>query len=579
MKLRNQILIGSSVICAAFLALIYIEPQILVTSLASHHYYLIALVIASFLLSFLFIWKFVIKRLEKLNRDVRKINQNQLMGRVEITGNDELATLAKQINNIVHTAHISQTTQERINQLEKINAQLQHELTTQESMVKELIDHKKYLLHLAHYDPVTALPNRIFFNEMLNKTIHHASRHKKMMAILFIDIDHFKNINDVFGHTVGDAVLKEIANRFSSILRSGDILARLGGDEFIVLLNDITHPKFANLVAEKLLKASSQSIKMNQHEILLTTSIGICIYPNDGVSLEDLQKNADTAMYKAKRGGGGIAEYFTKDAHIAMREHIQSESALQKAMTHNEFLLYYQPQFNLQNGTITGVEALIRWENPELGLLRPAEFMPLAEKTGFIIQIGEWVLREACKTNKLWQKEGYKPITLAVNLSPKQFQHPDIIQIIANILAETSLDPNYLQLEIPAHIIMDYAEETIHKLNTIKNLGVKISLDDFSAGSVSVPHFKKLPIHSLKIDQAIITEIPENQNNIVITNAIITLAHNLGIKVIAEGVETTEQLQYLASHHCDIVQGYYLSRPLPQQKMILQLSKTADALT
>ena len=425
MRLRHQILLGISLIGMAFLALIYIEPQILVTSLASHHYYLIALVIASFLLSFLFIWKFVIKRLEKLNRDVRKINQNQLMGRVEITGNDELATLAKQINNIVHTAHISQTTQERINQLEKINAQLQHELTTQESMVKELIDHKKYLLHLAHYDPVTALPNRIFFNEMLNKTIHHASRHKKMMAILFIDIDHFKNINDVFGHTVGDAVLKEIANRFSSILRSGDILARLGGDEFIVLLNDITHPKFANLVAEKLLKASSQSIKMNQHEILLTTSIGICIYPNDGVSLEDLQKNADTAMYKAKHRGGGIAEYFTQDMRIIRHEHIQSESALQKAMTHNELLLYYQPQFNLQNGAIIGVEALIRWENPELGLLRPAEFIPLAEKTGLIIQIGEWVLREACKTHKLWQKEGYKPITLAVNLSPKQFQHPN----------------------------------------------------------------------------------------------------------------------------------------------------------
>jgi diguanylate cyclase (GGDEF)-like protein len=545
-------------------------------------YYLISFIVLGIVFSLLMLWLLrvlIIKRLERLDHDVAEISaKNELSRRVDATGNDELSSVSKQINSMMEIIQASQEklehrVEERTQELKQSNVQLEQEIAERKTVEKELIIHKEHLVRLAHYDALTSLPNRVFFNEMLNKAISHANRHKKTLAILFIDLDRFKNINDALGHHIGDLVLKEIANRFTTVLRSGDILARLGGDEFIILLNDVGHPKFASPVAEKLLQVCATPVKINAHEFFITASIGICIFPNDGASLEDLQKNADMAMYKAKHSGGGVYQYFTKEMNLEAHEHIQLEAALRKAINNKEFVLYYQPKLNLEDGVITGVEALIRWDNPDHGMISPAKFIPLAEETGLIMQIGEWALYEACRTNKSWQDQGYQPVSVAVNLSPKQFRHQDIAQLVATVLEETKLEPKYLELEITETAVMDNVEAAVNKLNDIQKMGVKISVDDFGTGYTSISYLKQFPIGVLKIDQSFIRGIPENQNDLAITSAVIALAHSLGIKVVAEGVETAEQLQFLADNNCDMVQGYYLSRPLPENKIVLQFAK------
>lgn len=560
-----------------------ISPRaIFMTGQKAIRYYLISFVALGILFSILMIWllrALVIKRLEHLDHDVAEISaKNELSRRVSEEGNDELSSVAHQINNmmgIIEASHLKLENRvtERTQELQKTNVQLQQEIAERKSVEKELIIHKEHLVRLAHYDNLTSLPNRVFFNEMLTKTLNQAKRHNKSFAILFIDLDRFKTINDALGHPTGDLVLKEIANRFITVLRAGDVMARLGGDEFIVLLNDINHPKFASPVAEKILNLCAQPIRIKSHEFFITTSIGICTYPNDGESLEDLLKNADMAMYKAKRSGGGIFHYYTHEMNEEAHEHIKLEASLRKALTNNEFVLYYQPKLHLSDGTITGVEALIRWDNPELGLISPIKFIPLAEETGLIMQIGEWALREACKTNKSWQDQGYRPISMAVNISPKQFRHQDIAKLVANVLADTQLDPQYLELEITETAVMDNVENTVNKLHDIQEMGVKVSIDDFGTGYTSISYLKQFPVSVIKIDQSFIKGITQSQNDCAITSAVIALAHSLDIKVVAEGVETTEQVEFLADHNCDMVQGYYLSRPLPETKMILQLTK------
>lgn len=555
------------------------------TGVEAIRYYIYTFIALGVLFSLLMLWllrMLIIKRLERLDDDVAEISKNnELSRRVDETGKDELSSVSQQINNMLGIIEASQLklehrVQERTQELQKTNVQLQQEIAERKSVEKELIIHKEHLVRLAHYDSLTSLPNRVFFNEMLTKTLSHAKRHKKMLAILFIDLDRFKTINDALGHRMGDLVLKEIAARFSTVLRAGDVLARLGGDEFIILLNDIDHPKYASPVAEKILFLCSQSIKIEAHEFFITTSIGICTFPTDGTSLEDLLKNADMAMYKAKKAGGGIFNYYTKEMNLEAHEHIKLEASLRKAINNNEFVLYYQPKLNLTDGIIEGVEALIRWENPELGLISPAKFIPLAEETGLIMQIGEWALREACRANKSWQDAGFKPITVAVNLSPKQFRHQDLDQLVADILAETGLAPEYLELEITETAVMDNVESAISRLIEIKSMGVQISIDDFGTGYTSISYLKQFPVSVLKIDQSFIKGIPDNQNDVAITSAVIALAHSLDIKVVAEGVETSEQLQYLADNNCDMVQGYYLSPPLPEGKIRSQFIKTSE---
>ncbi len=396
------------------------------------------------------------------------------------------------------------------------------------------------------------MKDRAFFNEALNKAISHAKRHRKTCAVLIIDT----NTSDT----------PKTGEQLTNALRTEDLVAHLEGGEFIVLLNDIDKSKFAGLVAEKLLLATAD----------VTANIGISIYPNDGESLEAMLKNADAALFQAKKAGNHQYSFYTHAIDVEAREFVKLETDLRKAIDNNELVLYYQPKLHIKKGTIVGVEALLRWAHPELGILSPAQFIPIAEETGLMMTIGEWALREACKTNKYWQNEGYEHFPVALNLSPKQFQHPDIAKTIENILTETELNPNYLELEMNESTVMDDIETAKKRLDAIKATGVLLSIDHFGAGYTSISHLKKFPVSAIKIDPNYIKGIPNNPDDCAITNAFIGLAHHLGLEVVAEGVETGEQVQYLSMEECDIVQGYFLSHPLPADKIVLQFKKLMD---
>lgn len=556
--------------------------QIYLTGERSVNYYLISFVVLGVIFSILMLWLLrvlIIKRLERLDREVAHIGKEKaIQERVDASGSDELSSVAGEINQMLDIIQASQEklehrVEERTKELQQTNIKLHDEINERKSVERELIIHKEHLVRLAHYDNLTSLPNRVFFNEILNKAISHSKRNNKVFAILFIDLDRFKNINDALGHTVGDLVLKQMGLRFASLIRAGDILARLGGDEFIVLLNDIGDAQKAAVVAEKILAASAEPVKIDSHEFFISASLGISVFPMDGDSLESLQKNADMAMYKAKRNGGGVFHFYSSEMDIAANEHIKLEAALRKGIQNNEMALYFQPQMDLKDGKIKRVEALIRWESPELGLVSPGSFIPLAEETGLIMPIGEWAIHEACRIAKQWQDEGYDPIAIAVNISPKQFRHQDIAKIAKEALENTGLPATYLEVEITETAVMENVEDAIEKLRNLREMGIHISVDDFGTGYTSISYLKQYPINILKIDQAFIRGIPHNPNDVGITTAVIALGHNLGLEIIAEGVETAEQLQFLVEHGCDFIQGYYLSRPLPAAKIVEQFTK------
>jgi diguanylate cyclase (GGDEF)-like protein len=551
------------------------------TGLRAIHYYLVLFLIVGIIFSALLVSLvrvLIVRRLERLDYEVARISEeNELSHRVNADGHDEISSVANQINsmmNIIESSHeqLENRVRERTQELQKTNIQLEQEIAERKSVEKDLLLHKEHLARLAHYDELTGLPNRVFFSEILNKTIIHAKEIGARFALFFIDLDRFKKINDALGHPTGDLVLKEFADKFKTTLRRGDILARLGGDEFVILLNDISDPKTIGSIAENIFKMCTKPIKIRSHEFFISASIGICIYPNDGASLEDLLKNADMAMYKAKRAGGNVYQYYTQEMNQEASAYIELEAQIRKAIANNEFILHYQPKYTLKDGQICGVEVLIRWESPEKGLIMPDKFIPIAEETGLIMQIGEWVMRDACRTNKAWQEQGFKPISVAVNVSAKQFKHQDLVNLVASILKETQLAPEYLELEITETAIMENVEAGIAKLNDIRKMGVKVSIDDFGTGYTSISYLKQFPISVLKVDKSFIKGIPYNQNDNAITSGVIALAHSLGLQVVAEGVETNEQLQYLAEHNCDIVQGYYLSKPLTNAKIIAEFT-------
>ncbi len=415
---------------------------------------------------------------------------------------------------------------------------------------------------------LTELPGHVLFNDALNKAISHAKRHRKIFAVLLID---FYTLQDVH-LPIENNVLNKIETLLTSTLRTEDLLAHFEDGEFILLLTDIKKPKFASIVAEKLLQACETSMK----DFSLAMSMGISIYPDDGLSLEDILKNADATLYKAKQAGGNQYQFHTPEMDVEAREFIKLENDLKNAIPNNQLILYYQPKLHIKKGNIAGIEALLRWAHPTLGILNPAEFISIAEDTGLILQLGEWVLREACKTNKYWQNEGYEHFTVALNLSPKQFQHPDIAKKIAAILKETELNPQYLELEIGESTVMSDVEFAKNQLEAIKSIGVQLSIDHFGAGYTSISHLKQFPISTIKIDQNYIKGVPNNPDDSAITNAFIGLAHHLGLQVVAEGVETVEQVQYLTTQNCDMIQGYFISHPLPAEKIVMQFKKLMD---
>lgn len=431
------------------------------------------------------------------------------------------------------------------------------------------------LHYLALHDGLTSLPNRILINDRFQQAIFHANREDHLTAILVLDLDRFKRINDTLGHDAGDKVLKLIASRVQECVRQIDTVARPGGDEFVILLASINHLEDAMMVASKILASINEPFILERQETFITGSIGISIYPKDGQDATMLIKNADTALYCAKEQGGNNYQCYIPDMNAKALEHLSLENALHSAIERNELRVHYQPVIEIKSGQIKGVEALVRWEHPEHGLVSPVNFIPLAETSGLIVPIGEWVMRHACKEVLSWREQGLPPIRLAVNISGRQFRQRNLLESIQNIITETKFNPKDLDLELTESVIMGDPAKTVEILHTLKAMGTSISIDDFGTGYSSLSYLKRFPIDTLKIDRSFVQDITLDQDDAAIVRAVIALAQSLRLKVVAEGVETQEQLTYLQELNCDSMQGFLISRPLPPDKLI-QFMRSQD---
>ncbi|KLU59516.1 cyclic di-GMP phosphodiesterase Gmr [Peptococcaceae bacterium CEB3] len=423
----------------------------------------------------------------------------------------------------------------------------------------------RQMTHQAHHDALTGLPNRLLFNDRLRQAIAQARRKNHHIAILFLDIDRFKLVNDTLGHAVGDHLLRSIAARLKGLLRESDTVGRQGGDEFILILPEIFGRTEAGTVAQKILTVFSTPFLLEQEEVFITPSIGISLYPDDGTDTETLVRHADAAMYSAKELGRNNYQFFTPAQNETAQSRLEIENSLRRALANNELVIHYQPVISVLSRAVVGVEALVRWQHPHKGLLLPSSFISVAEDTGLIIPLGEWVLRSACNQVHAWHKSGY-PLRVAVNLSARQFKQPQLAETIRAVLKETSLKPDSLELEITESIAADDLDLTITILRSLKDMGIRISIDDFGTGFSSLSYLRRFPIDTLKIDKSFVADILPRQGEEIVT-AIIDLAQTLKLKVIAEGVETPAQLDFLAAKHCDEIQGYLFSKPLPHEEI------------
>ncbi len=446
-------------------------------------------------------------------------------------------------------------------------------------MLEKIDAHDHKLRRIAHYDNVTALPNRHYFNQRLEDAIDEAAQNGEHVGVLFIDLDNFKVVNDTLGHNVGDMLLKTVAERIAGALRGSDCVCRIGGDEFAVILQDLPGHGDAAVVAGKILNEMAQAVWVNDSEIYIGASIGISVYPDDAADMRALLRCADVAMYYAKSRGKNNFQMFQQDMEGKALKRLALESAMRKALEKKEFVLHYQPQVDIATGKLVAVEALIRWPRPDIGVVGPLDFIPVAEDSGLIIPLGEWVLRTACLQAKQWLDAG-TPLRVAVNLSGRQFADERLVSNILAVTSEIGLPPYLLELELTESMLMDTKEISIAKLEELKNAGFMLSVDDFGTGYSSMSYLKRFPIHALKIDRSFIQDLPYNQDDAAITKAIVSMAHSLGLEIVAEGVETSEQMRFLREHGCKVSQGFFFGQAVPPSEIpaIAQtIAKTAAA--
>ena len=443
---------------------------------------------------------------------------------------------------------------------EQYTKQLETDIATKTHEIKK---QKDVLYDQAHHDALTGLPNRVLFNDRLEHGIEQAKRHKTEIALFFIDLDHFKQINDSLGHPIGDRVLIAVTERLKAKIRKEDTLARLGGDEFTIIIEDITKVEDISLLAQKILNVLIQPIHVEGHTLYISCSIGISLYPRDDTNADNLIKYADTAMYRAKEEGRNNFQFYAAEMTALALERVVMETNLRQALKKEEFFIYYQSQIDAHSEKLTGVEALIRWQHPVKGLILPEKFIPLAEETGLIIEIDQWVMKTAMKQMTKWYQEGLEPGVLALNLSMRQLRHVDLIQTLQENMSATNFKPEWLEFEVTEGQVMKKPEESIIKLQQISDMGIKVVIDDFGTGYSSLAYLKRLPVDKLKIDQSFVKGVPDDKEDAAIIKAIIALAKSLSLELIAEGVETEAQKEFLVECGCDHLQGYYYCKPMP----------------
>jgi diguanylate cyclase (GGDEF)-like protein len=438
--------------------------------------------------------------------------------------------------------------------------------------ISERIQTEARIQFLAHHDSLTYLPNRATLMDRLQHQLIAARRQQHMIGVLFIDLDNFKTINDSLGHYAGDELLKRVAQRLKATLRAVDLVGRLGGDEFVIVLADVATPEDIAATAEKIVEAINEPLSIEGQVFSVSASIGISVFPKDGDSAETLIRNADAAMYLAKDRGRSNYQFFMPSLHKAAHQALALESGIRQAVKQTEFVLHYQPEVLYKTGAITSVEALIRWKHPELGILGPDRFISVAEHRGLIVPIGRWVIGEAIRQARAWLDLGLR-VPVAINVSAVQFKQKNLVEDIAACLKEHVVAGEYLELELTESIFLEDAATMIKTLTRLKELGVKLSVDDFGTGYSSLSYLKKFPIDKVKIDRSFVRDIPNDQDDMAITIAIINLAESLNLRVVAEGVETSEQVEFLEHHHCDYIQGFLVSRPLPADEMLAWLKR------
>ncbi|MCO7225072.1 EAL domain-containing protein [Pleionea sp. CnH1-48] len=487
-------------------------------------------------------------QLESISQQVSSVQNYAL--RVPIISNDEIGSLSKTFNDMLETIERRQRERDAAEEALQLNKR------RLERAVKDL-------QYLANYDSLTQLPNRALCMDRIRYALKRAARTRTYAALMFLDLDHFKDVNDSLGHAVGDELLKAASKRLQNILREEDTLARLGGDEFVIILNEISDAEGIITVVEKIVESFNMHFDLSNYVVNSTVSVGVCTYPNDGNDVDALMKAADAAMYKAKESGRNTYAFYEAEMNeLALRRH-RIANDLRSAIEKGELSLVYQPQVDIARGQVIGAEALLRWTHPELGFISPGEFVPIAENTGLIKQIGRWVMETACTQVQQWREAGYTDLKVAVNLSALQFRQSDLPEMISMMLKRYRLPPNSLELELTESMLMRDVEQAIKILHRLKRMGVQIAVDDFGTGYSSLSYLRRFPLDSLKIDRTFIDEVCVDPDDTAITLAIISMAKSLRLKVIAEGVESTQQWEFLAQHNCDEIQGYLVSKGIP----------------